>query len=573
MMVGERYFAARQRLAGLMGAIMALADRVGVSVAEALPAQDPASGLGSPFVFAAFGEVNAGKSAFFNGLVGRGLCPMNKLPETTAVTWYRHGGQAAETTGESGLREVFRPLAVLRDFWLIDTPALHSVPSEAIRLAESLLDKVDAVFVVLPLANPWGAPAWNLISRLSKATMERVILIVQQADLAGAGDLPVVLGHVRELTIKRVGHALPVFPVSARLAFSARQSQPPDAGKLVASGYPALEQHLSARVCGAPERQQLLHSWARQAETALQLLERALDTRGDAMRSHGEFLARAEAQIIGLNGRFIARLPSHLHGMADVFRREAEWVAGFLAKRLGVARSFGRVFFGDHTSYLVENVFIERLQGAIRAVAEQDGTEVVAACRDHRDTLLRDARETMGVDLEGDGACGERLAAARTRFIDRVTAAAGARIGELKVRGKLTRDLVRRNQALKSFLFLALLLLIAAGTCGALGFHWIGLLLSSLAAAALLGGGIVSLLTKRLLRTDFQERLLTTCDGFAETLREDYENALRTAFQAYLETLGPIRAHLVEAKATLEPSQNRAGELLRLLKEIEQGLD
>lgn len=572
-MVGERYFAARQRLAGLMGAIASLAERIGVPAAGTLPLDELATGLGPPFIFAVCGEVNAGKSAFFNGLIGRELCPMSKLPETTAVMWYRHGEVAAEATGESGLREIFRPLAVLRDFWLLDTPGLQSVPTAANRLAESLLGKADAVFVVLPLANPWGAPAWNLISRLPKATLDRVILIVQQADLAAPADVPVVLGHLRELAIKRVGHALPVFPVSAKLAFAARQSQPPDARQLAASGYPALENHLSTRVCGAPERNELLRTWARQAENTLQVLEQALDTRGDTMRHHSEFLASVEAQIVGLNARFIARLPSHLQGVADVFRREAEWVAGFLAKRLGVFRSFGRVFFGDRTSHQVETVFVERLQAAICAVAEQDGTEVEAACRSHRESLVREVRATMGVDLEADVSCGERLAAARSEFVSRVSDTAGARIGELKVRGKLTRDLLRRNRALKSFMFLALLLLIAAGTGGAFGYHLVAMILCGLAGGVLVGGGIVSFLTKKLMRADFQERLLTTCDGFAETLREDYENALRDVFRTYLETLGPIRAHLVATKASLEPSQRRAGELLRLLKEIEQGLD
>ncbi len=217
-MLGERYFTLRQRLADLISATAALGVETGTHLTEILPANEPGGGLGPPFLFVTCGETNAGKSAFFNGLFGELICPMSNLPETNRVVWYRFGDPASDTEVTPLLQEAYRPIPLLHDFNLIDTPGLQSAPTEASRIAERLLGAADAIFIIVPVTNPWGAPAWNLISRLAPDTLERVILIVQQCDRADTADLGVIQGHLRDLSIKWIGRELPDLTVSAKLA-------------------------------------------------------------------------------------------------------------------------------------------------------------------------------------------------------------------------------------------------------------------------------------------------------------------------------------------------------------------
>ena len=571
-MFGERYFTARRHLSNIMREIAALAAKQGLHLAAKLPlAELDAGSLGPPFLLAACGETNAGKSAFFNALMGQLICPMSPLPETDRVICYRYGQPASDTDPSPMLRECCRPLPILRDFNLIDTPGLRAEPDEASRTAQPLLEAADAVFIVLPFDNPWGAPAWNLVTRLPATVLDRAVLIVQQADRATPADLPVIEGHLRDLAIKKVGRALPVFPVSAKLAYEARRSQPVDTARLVASGFANLECHLSAAVCGTPARHALLASWRDQSAAALRLLEDRLDSNDQLLREQHQFLGRLEADIIRLREHFILRLPDHLGRVAEVFQHEAVGVTRYLRKSLGTVRSIIRAFLGDRTIHAVEAVFVERLQAAVEAVAQQDGDEVVAVCREHRQQLVRQVKDATGVDLARADAREGKLEEARARFVERVGCAAREGIGNLQVRSQLAKDLVRRNRAIKSFLFVCLALATAAGTSGALGFHpWPAVGLLGGAALFLLGGALVAWLAMRRVAGDFQDRLLDTCAGFANALRADYEAALKVVFQEHLENLAPLRQHLATSHAALEPARKRWSELFLTLKSIEQ---
>jgi hypothetical protein len=270
--------------------------------------------------------------------------------------------------------------------------------------------------------------------------------------------------------------------------------------------------------------------------------------------------------------RFIARLPSHLSGVAEVFQRESVWVGRLLRRQLGVLRSVYRLFVGDPTSHAMETAFIERLQATVEAVAEKDGEEVVAACRQHWNELAERALQVMGVRLGDAVQLDERLMEVRNRFVKRLGRAAREGIGQLKVRNQLGNDLSRRNLSLKSFTLVTLLLVTMAGTCGALAVPVVPLILLGMAGVFGLAGWVIARLSRRVVVTGFQDRLLDTCGGFASALKSDYEEALRIVFQDYGDTLGAIRRHLVAAKGTLEPRQKRWNELFLTLKALEQDL-
>ncbi len=571
-MFGERYFATRERLADVMRGTVELAAETTTDLGDCLPFAALARGLGTPFLFVVCGEVNAGKSTLLNGLFAHDLCRVNNLPETDRVLWYQFGNPSRDVEITPVLEERYRPLGFLRDFNLIDTPGTNSVVEGHQQITARLLPSADLILFVFPVTNPWAASTWNFISELSPESLKQVAFIIQQADQREPIDISVILGHMADLSMKRIGHVPPIFAVSGKIACEAKRATPVIRERLKASGYPELENYISHKVCESPERKSALETWRSQAASALRIVEDNVEDQTHALNTQGRFLDTIEREIDDIRERFVIRLPRHLTGVAEIFETEAVWVSKRLRRRLGVIPSFIRLFTGDRTGPEMEAVFVERLQSAVEAVAEKDGVEVVEFCRNHWNELGERVKEAMAVDLGSSGPLDETLSTAKKRFVLRLGRAARQGIGNLKVRNQLDKELRRRNVALKSFTFMMLLLTTAGATCGALGVPWAPAILCGLAAVFLVGGVLTAWITRRSITAEFQKRLLDTCGGFASTLRSDYEEALRIVFQDYASSLSAVRAHLAHEKIALEPRLKRWQELFLTLKAIEQEL-
>ncbi len=569
---GERYFATRERLSDVMHGIADLSKATQTDLGDRLPFAEMEKGLGAPFLFVVSGEVNAGKSSLINGLFGRDLCRVNILPETASVQWYRYGKVSKDIEITPMLEERYRPIEFLRDFNLIDTPGTNSIVRGHQDITEKFLPTADLILFVFPVTNPWGAATWDLISCLPSECVSRMIFIIQQADQREAIDINVILGHMADLSMKRIGRVPPIFAVSGKLAYEAKRATPFSGDLLKKSGFTALESFISKSVCESPSRRQTLETWRSQASSALRAVEDRIEDQTRELNHQSRFLETVEREIDGIREKFVTRLPRHLASVAEVFESEGAWVSKTLSRKLGVIPSFFRLFVGDRTGQEMESIFIERLQAAVEAVAEKDGTEVLHVCREHWDQLIQRVKETTQVDLGDSTPLDKTLAAAKQRFVQRLGRAARQGIGNLKVRNQLDKELRRRNVALKSFTVMTLALLTAGATCGGLGLPWIPFMLCGIAFLFLGGGFFAAVITRKTITEDFKKRLLDTCGSFASTLRADYEDALRIVFQDYLTSLGPVRAHLVREKMAVEPRLKRWQELFLTLKAIEQDL-
>lgn len=570
--LGERYFATRGRLADVMHGIAELAKTTQTELADRLPFAEMEKGLGTPFLFVVCGEVNAGKSSLINGLFGRDLCRVNILPETVRVLCYSYAKVAKDVEITPMLEERYRPLDFLKDFNLIDTPGTNSIVRGHQKITEKFLPTADLILFVFPVTNPWGAATWDLISRLPAECISRVVFIIQQVDQREAIDIQVILGHMADLSMKRIGRIPPIFAVSGKLAYQAKRATPFSGDILEKSGFPALERFISKSVCESPSRKQTLDTWRNQASSALRAVEDRIEDQTRQLILQSRFLDTVEREIDEIRERFVTRLPSHLAGVAEVFETEAIWVSKKLSDKLAAIPSFLRLFVGDRTGHEMESIFIGRLQAAVEAVAETDGSEVVRFCRAHWDDLTLRVKATTAVDMGNPAPLDGTLAAAKQRFVQRLGRAARQGIGNLKVRNQLDKELRRRNVALKSFTVMTLALLTAGATCGGLGLPWVPFIFCGLALLFLAGGIFAAFITRKTITQDFRKRLLDTCGSFASTLRTDYEDALRIVFQDYLTSLGPVRSHLVREKVAVEPRLKRWQELFLTLKAIEQDL-
>ena len=160
-MLGERYFASRERLAEVVKGIRTLALETGTDPG---PLEDEVSFLArlyQPVLFLVCGEVNAGKSTFINGLVGRPLCPAGVLPETKSVLRYQYGDRNRNLSRPDGRRFCLRNEPLLRDFNFVDTPGTNGAWEMHREEVEEVLEEADLVFFVFPVSNPWGSATWT----------------------------------------------------------------------------------------------------------------------------------------------------------------------------------------------------------------------------------------------------------------------------------------------------------------------------------------------------------------------------------------------------------------------------
>lgn len=566
--LGERYFAVRRRLTDLLDGIIDLAGESGARMPEALADVD--AGLGRPFRVMACGEINAGKSTLLNSLCGHPVCPAGALPVTSRIHRYRHHHEARQKTIDRTTVEILRPLDFLRGFELIDTPGLNDGNAGHLARIDQLAADVDLLLCVFPVSNPWTAVTWDFIGRLPAGVLDRTALVIQQADLRDPGDVGVILGHVADLSRKRVGRELPVFALAAGAALDVKLAAPKDLASLRHSGLAQFETFISDNICLSPGRRALLDDWRVRATAALRAIDDHIDAQHRMTNEHARFLADIESEVGGIREEFVARLPGHLSDVATVFECEADGITRVLSRRLWALPSLLRLFKVDRTGQQVEDAFIGRLRGTIEEVAAKDGDEVVNACLAHWAELACRVRETMGVDLMSAAPVNEILGDARKRFVKRLGVAAGQGVGDLKVRNRLDKDLRKRNRALRSFIITTLLLTTAGAVCGALNVPWLPLVLCGLAALFFVGGMVVAWITRRSITRDFRVRLLDTCESFAATLHSDYVNAMGEVFRAYITALDPLHQQIACEKLAIEPRLRRWQELFLTLKAIEQ---
>ncbi|HEY1048148.1 MAG TPA: dynamin family protein, partial [Prosthecobacter sp.] len=237
--------------------------------------------LKEPFIFVVVGEVNVGKSSFLNALFGQDFSNTGILPTTDKILFFKHGDQHQIVPVTDTLDEVHAPVDFLRDFHIVDTPGTNSIENEHQQITERFVPIADLVIFVFSAMNPWGASAWQFLEKVHREWMRHVVFVLQQCDLRSPEEIQVITDYMGQLTRQRFGRDFPLFPVSAKKAFLARNSGIDHDRLLQDSGFAALQGHVSDLVRRNASRQQKLSSTVRLAR---QILDQLNGRVADAMR-------------------------------------------------------------------------------------------------------------------------------------------------------------------------------------------------------------------------------------------------------------------------------------------------
>jgi len=231
----------------------------------------------------------------------------------------------------------------LRDFHIVDTPGTNSIADEHQQITERFVPIADLVIFVFSAMNPWGASAWQFLEKVHRDWMRNVVFVLQQADLRSAEEIAVIKDYMAELCRGRFGREFPIFPVSAKKAFRARNGEALDRdGLLEESGFLPLEAHLSALVRAQPARQRKLSGTV---QLARQILDQLRDQAGHTL--HGsqkaaallaELLNEREMQV----DRTLKKLLPALDATERDYHESVLRVAGLTADLLATRRAFAR---------------------------------------------------------------------------------------------------------------------------------------------------------------------------------------------------------------------------------------
>ncbi|MEL6604766.1 MAG: dynamin family protein [Cyanobacteria bacterium J06614_10] len=184
--------------------------------------------IDQPFLFVVIGEVKAGKSSFINALLGSGeICEVGADPRTNMVAKivYAEGDGYSRETKPGELREIGRPVPILQQIAIVDTPGTNSPFQQHEDITKAFIPNSDLVVFVFFSKNPYTNTAWSLVDFAHREWKKPVIFVLQQADLADERELQTAMQYIEQEAQQRQIATPRVFATSAKLAMSAGQTE------------------------------------------------------------------------------------------------------------------------------------------------------------------------------------------------------------------------------------------------------------------------------------------------------------------------------------------------------------
>lgn len=568
-MLGKNFVSTRGRLLEIYSDIQRLAEQTSISRDEWGDANASLEILLRPFLLTVCGEVNAGKSSLINVLHGKSICKVNDLPETAIPHRYVSGSVRREINHGDKWRECQIPDEGLNHVNWIDTPGLESWGKSAFTDGREWLEASDLIIVVLPYRNPWSSCTWDFLAKMRDDLQRRVVVVVQCCDLAEPLDLPVLRNHIEDLAQKRMNHQPPVFLVSARKEWETRQL-PRAFNDHSTSGIKLLESYLHQKIELCPARGYAMESLRRTALLILQRIDEKVDGLNRAVLRDVNFLEELENEIEQFLQRTVRQQGMGLGAIADEYEKQAIMVSRVLRARLGVIRSLARMMTREQTSQKLEILMQNRLTEAVKTATDRNVESLIRACEFHWAQILERVNDLGGVMATPWPAVESRLQQAREQWVEHMEQAALRSMGQLRVRGVLVHALSKRNAALSVWVALMLVSLIAAGISGGLYVPWVPLIASSAAGVFAICLVVLAMRTARDIVQDYREKLIRSAEVFLYSIRDDYEDGLRSFFRNYAQGLHGIRRSLSERETALLPYAQRWNELFLKIKAIEQ---
>jgi len=331
-MIAERYFALRAQLGTALFSLQSLAAELHAPEATNSELGELQQSLREPFLIVVLGDAQAGKSSFLNALAGREFEELRSAPGFALVQSLKYAADSRDVPVRGEGIEFHRSAIFLRDFTLVEVPAVRALPEASGTLTREFLHAADLVIFVWNARSAWAPSGWAMLEALDRALLEKTIFVLQQADQRTPADVAAVVGELEQTLFQRRGVRRPVLAVSAQAALAAKLAP----NQLVDTGFDHLEDSIDAHLMGAASRVRGVNDVAKAAQKILQGL-RARVAEGAGVveqdetrrRQLSETLAERKEQSLRQIGGILWTLTqayetAHRQG-EDLLRRKLTW--------------------------------------------------------------------------------------------------------------------------------------------------------------------------------------------------------------------------------------------------------
>ena len=205
------------------------------------------------FLLVVVGEFNSGKSAFINALAGTRIVEEGVTPTTAQINVLQYGDTLDRQVREPALHVISAPVPLLREIHIVDTPGTNAVIREHERITNEFVPRSDLVLFITSADRPFTETERAFLEQV-RGWGKKVVVVINKVDiLESDAQLDQVRTFVADSARTLLGFNPEIFPVSARLAFKAKQGEP---AWWEASRFEALEQFVKSTL-DAPTRVQL----------------------------------------------------------------------------------------------------------------------------------------------------------------------------------------------------------------------------------------------------------------------------------------------------------------------------
>ncbi|HWE60145.1 MAG TPA: dynamin family protein [Chloroflexota bacterium] len=175
------------------------------------------------FLLVVVGEFNSGKSAVINALVGETIAEEGITPTTASVAILRYGETRGERAAGEYLVERIYPAPFLRTISIVDTPGTNAIIRRHEEITARFAPRADLVLFVTSADRPFTESERQFMERLRGWGKEVVIVLNKTDLLTGPEQVEELVRFITDNARALLGFDPQVIPVSARLAFQARQ--------------------------------------------------------------------------------------------------------------------------------------------------------------------------------------------------------------------------------------------------------------------------------------------------------------------------------------------------------------
>ncbi|MFT5906109.1 MAG: GTPase SAR1 family protein [Cryomorphaceae bacterium] len=564
-MLGEEYLETRKRLASITGQVRTLALRIDAP-ADELEKDSVREGLKSPIRILVCGEKESGKTAFLSSLVGKNLV----VTDPKAIQVF--GPSILSPEQEDEVLGYHRILEV-GELELIDTRGISELSEQGLERIKALMPTCDYVLWIVSSGNPWASTTWDLISESRELVGKRQAVVLQQIDLRPADDVPILLDHLRSLSIQRVGHALPIHCVSATIAAASWSNTYRDTKRWKISGYKSVESILDKQISTSQEREQALRHAFDSTKIVIDRLEESILRRAHALKGDKHVLQAVEAEVERARETEVRNARENLNKLGSVVTEQVEHTVKYASKKNGVIGTLISLFTRGDGAVAVEKRLQESVSESASVRAREIAFSMLSQCEKHWNIMRPELQRKMAVNVVDFDTHGFEKKV--NEFSTKMENSTRHAMVLLKLRRLLDRMMVARQHVLKRVLILVLALVSAAGVTGYLSDELqnkLPFLMLGIAGVLVLWMVWYGKRTKDALIYDYADTIVDARLHLAEMIEDDYVDEVRDFFTAYFPMFENIRRYIVEAESDLEPKQKEWHELFLMLKAIEQEL-